>query len=336
MKFSRTRRGAVSVTVAALAALTMLGACSKDEAAEPPPEPTPTPTQSPTPSPSPTKKAKPKPKPVDPLTGGKVSKNGVYAVKIDNVQGAHPQYGISRADQVVVEEVEGSQTRFIGVFHSVLPQQVGPVRSARNSDLMFLPVYGKPGLVYSGANSKVQRQVQKASVVPIERSDREPSRPAPHNVVVNLKALSGKHKVGKTKDMGFTFAKKDSRWSKASKTATPQVRVGHDTFTFGYRAKGYDIKWNGAYNTDQTTRKRTRTDNVVVLSVKNVKDTKTTSNQSKVSQTVGKGKATLYRDGRKLSGSWSRSKLSAPMELTDSSGKDIPLKPGRTWILLQG
>lgn len=334
MKLSRPRRSAASVAVAALTAVTMLGACSKDESTAPPPEPTPsvTPTTTPTPTPTPT----PKPKPVDPLTGGKVSKNGVYAVKIDNVQGSHPQFGISKADQVVVEEVEGNQTRYIAVFHSTLPKQVGPVRSARNSDLMFLPVYGKPGLVYSGANSKVQRQVNKASVVPIERSDREPSRTAPHNVVVNLDALSKKHKVGTTKEMGFTFKQKDSRWSKAGKAASPDVRIGHDTFEFDYTKGRYKVSWNGQVNTDQTSGKQTRADNVVVLAVKNIKDKNTTSNQSKVSKTVGKGKATFYRDGRKMSGQWSRSKLSAPMKLTDSAGKDVPLKPGRSWILLQG
>ena len=265
-----------------------------------------------------------------------MSKNGVFAVKIDNVQGAHPQYGISKADQVVVEEVEGNQTRYIAVFHSTFPKKVGPVRSARNSDLMYLPVYGKPGLVYSGANSKVQRQVQKASVVPIERSDREPSRTAPHNVVVDLKALSEKHKVGKASSMGFTFKAKDSRWTKAGKAASPDVRIGNDTFEFDYTKGRYKITWNGMVNSDETTGKQTRADNVVVLAVDNVKDKNTTSNQSKVSKTVGKGKMTIYRDGRKMSGTWSRAKTSAPMKLTDSAGKNIPLKPGRTWVLLQG
>lgn len=334
MMMSRTRRSAVSLTVAALAAVTMLGACSKEETSGPPPSQEPTPSATPTPTPTPT--PKPKPKPVDPLTGGKVSKNGVYAVKIDNVQGAHPQFGISKADQVVVEEVEGSQTRYIAVFHSTLPKRVGPVRSARNSDLMFLPVYGKPGLVYSGANSKVQRQVDKASVVPIERSDREPTRTAPHNVVVNLDALAKKHKLDQAKKMGFTFKKKDSRWSKAGKSTSPDVRIGHDTFEFDYTKGRYNISWNGKSNTDQTGGKRTRVDNVVVLAVQNTKDKNTTSNQSKISKTVGKGKATFYRDGKKMSGQWSRSKLSSPLKLTDSAGKDVPLKPGRTWILLQG
>ncbi len=78
-----------------------------------------------------------------------------------------------------------------------------------------------------------------------------------------------------------------------------------------------------------------RADNVIVLHVRNRRDTASTSKISIVSETVGKGKAEVYRDGRKLDGSWSRRNAQGRLDLK-SADRTMPLKPGKTWILLQG
>ena len=57
---------------------------------------------------------------------------------------------------------------------------------------------------------------------------------------------------------------------------------------------------------------------------------------SVMSDTVGTGKVTIYRDGKKLTGTWKRTSTSGDLTFTDASGQDIPLKPGRTWVLLRG
>jgi hypothetical protein len=100
----------------------------------------------------------------------------VLAVKVENIAAARPQVGLASADIVFVEEVEGSLTRLVAVYHSRFPSRVGPVRSARNTDVELLPLFGKPGLVYSGANRKVQRNIDRASIKALPRSDRDPSR----------------------------------------------------------------------------------------------------------------------------------------------------------------
>ena len=85
-------------------------------------------------------KAGPKPTPGNPLTGGKVTANPVVAVKIDNTSAGRPQYGISQADVVYIEQVEGGLTRMMAVFHTHLPTEVGPVRSVRTTDVELLPL----------------------------------------------------------------------------------------------------------------------------------------------------------------------------------------------------
>lgn len=268
---------------------------------------------------------------MNPLTGRKGSANEVFAVKIENTAAARPQIGLDAADIVFVEEVEGGITRLIGVFHTTFPTKVGPVRSARNTDVELLPMFGKPGLVYSGANSKVQGQIAKASIEAIERSDRDVSRSAPHNVMVDLAAVAKKFKVGKAQDIGLRFT--ESAPEGAAKAPSASVKVGNDMFTFEHSASGYLPKWNkDSYGSGK---KAVRADNVVILRVQNRRDTQSTSNISVVSKTVGKGKAEVYRDGRKIVGTWSRKKTGGKLELR-AEGADISLAPGKTWIVLQG
>ena len=59
-----------------------------------------------------------------------VTQRPVLAVKIDNYGAARPQWGLDQADAVLEVNVEGV-SRFVALFHSDLPPQLGPVRSAR-------------------------------------------------------------------------------------------------------------------------------------------------------------------------------------------------------------
>ncbi|WP_395081651.1 DUF3048 domain-containing protein, partial [Ilumatobacter sp.] len=66
--------------------------------------------------------------------GSDVSNRSIIAAKIDNYPRARPQWGLDQADVVIEENVEGV-TRFVALFHSQLPDRLGPVRSARTGDL---------------------------------------------------------------------------------------------------------------------------------------------------------------------------------------------------------
>jgi hypothetical protein len=74
-------------------------------------------------------------------------------VKIDNVGAAQgEQAGLNSADIVYVILVEGGLSRYLAIFDSSdAPDEVGPVRSARQTDIPLLAAYGRIGLAYSGA-----------------------------------------------------------------------------------------------------------------------------------------------------------------------------------------
>jgi DUF3048 family protein len=276
----------------------------------------------------------PRPDPVDPLTGGRPDDSGVLAVKIENIAQARPQSGLDQADVVVVEEVEARLTRLIAVYHRSFPRRVGPVRSARNTDAQLLPVFGKPGLVYSGANRRVQRNLDRSSVRLIQRSTRDPRRAAPHNVFVDLRAIERSADLRAARPMGWTFARDDPAWARAATDATPAGRVGGDRMTFVRSGGSYVVRWNGKpYDGDG---RAARTDNVVVMTVRTRPDGNADVNgvRSVKSETVGHGAVTVYRDGRRRSGTWHRSSKAGPLRLVDAGGDPISLRPGRTWVLL--
>jgi hypothetical protein len=307
------------------------------------PEPTPaagpsTPAGSPSSKPTPTSSAatpQPDSRPTDPLTGGRASDNAVLAVKVENIAAARPQVGLSQADIVFVEEVEGAQTRLVAVFHTRLPKRLGPVRSARTTDAELLPLFGKPGLVYSGANPRVQRRLDAASLVPIYRLTRDHRRPAPHNVFVDLAKIARTERAGKAQSLGWTFTGETDAGQPDVEVTS---KVGNDVFAFDYANGRYTVSWRGQRYVDGDSGAVTRADNVVVMRVRNVPDGNhdVLGSPSVLSKTVGKGAVTVYRDGRKIAGSWTRSEASGPLRFTDSAGRPIALGPGQTWVTLQG
>ena len=120
------------------------------------------------------KKAAP-PEAVAPLTGvapaGDSLSRPALEVKIDNAdeRGVRPQAGIEVADVVYEEQVEGNVTRFLTIFNSTLPDQVGPIRSVRATDPNLVwPLGGV--FAYSGGAAPNVELIHQAPVNAIDES----------------------------------------------------------------------------------------------------------------------------------------------------------------------
>ncbi|HEV8670183.1 MAG TPA: DUF3048 domain-containing protein, partial [Candidatus Limnocylindria bacterium] len=83
-------------------------------------------------------------------------------IKVANDPAARPQAGIAQADVVLEIVVEGGITRYALVFQSQEPDRVGPVRSARQSDLNYLPML-KAIVAHVGASQEVTKLVRDAA-----------------------------------------------------------------------------------------------------------------------------------------------------------------------------
>jgi hypothetical protein len=126
------------------------------------------------------------------------AKRRPIAVRIGNEQAAWPAAGLSKADLVMEIMVEGGITRLAVVFHSQEADRIGPVRSARLSDLHYAPML-KGILVHVGAQATVLRRIRDAArggaFVDVDQFehggafDRIRERQAPQNVFTSTKRI---------------------------------------------------------------------------------------------------------------------------------------------------
>jgi hypothetical protein len=267
----------------------------------------------------------------------------VLAVKVDNTARAHPQVGVDAADVVYVEEVEGGLTRLAAVYSSRYPRAVGPIRSARISDIDLLRQYGSVGLVYSGS--------QRAMVEPLRSSSlrllsldagsrgfrRAADRPAPYNVIGDLRTLRERAGSGLSTPaaVGYRFGGPPSggRGASAVSVRWPAARL-RATWSAGERRWLLAMDGKAARTPDgrqlgATTLVVQRVD-VVPSPFRDVN-----RNRTPDSRTVGSGSALVLRDGRVYDARWSRRTAADPTTYT-IDGRPAVFAPGQVWVALVG
>ena len=174
--------------------------------------------------------------PAWPLTGvpvDAVADRPALAVKIENSIDARPQTGLNAADVVWEEVVEGGITRFVAVYHSNLPPEIGPVRSIRPMDpAIAAPLHGLlafsggvPTYVDAARSSGLQVLTQDSGIDGFHRTS---TRRAPHCGHSN--APSGRHSPARTRTNGSPH-----------RQTAPIVRAGWPA-----------TRWNGATDRDTT------------------------------------------------------------------------------------
>lgn len=265
------------------------------------------------------------------------------SVKIENSPDARPQTGLNSADVVYESLAEGGITRFNCIFHSSLPAEVGPVRSARLSDLWIVPQYDAL-FVFSGASNKVNRAVRAAGLPNLSQDvgvskpyRRSRERSAPHNLYLST---SGALEEAKKRGMRVTSALLGLQFDRRSTGSTstissveiPFSQANTSRWTWDSTSARYLRFNNGAVHKDAETGRQVSADNVVVMWAKYDAASRDVVGSTTYDVTLGgSGRATLFRDGVRVECTWVAEKDSPP-RFRDSDGKAVKLKPGRTWV----
>jgi hypothetical protein len=270
-------------------------------------------------------------------------------VKIDNAPKARPQAGINEADVVVEEGVEGGVTRFATLFQSHDSAAVGPVRSARSTDLLFAQQLGKPLFSYSGANAVFLDLVRKAPLVDVgvgrfpTAYHREPGRPAPYNLFSETKTLfaSAGDDVTPPPPL-FSYRPAGEAPPGAGSEPAPRVQAIwklNITTTVVYAwdeaSKTFRRTTDGAPHLDAAG-VQVSPDNVV-FQVVNYKNTGLVDRSGAAvpeAGLVGEGEAWVLTAGRLIKGRWSRPADGRTTAYTLPTGEPVRLTPGRTWVEL--
>ncbi|MGY2078193.1 DUF3048 domain-containing protein [Blastococcus sp. SYSU DS0828] len=289
--------------------------------------------------------------PTWPLTGvpaDAVPDRPALAVKIENSAAARPQTGINAADMVWEQVVEGGITRFVAVYHSTLPPEIGPVRSIRPMDpAIAAPLGGLlafsggvPPYIAAGEDAGLQVLRQDSGADGFFRTT---ARSAPHNV----------HAVPQTL---LDQADADHRTSPGAQFEHPEtgeqstaVAAGQPTATLDLELSGIsnprwawsaaDGRWlraEGSTPAVEAGGARIGAANVVVLRVDVVQTEARDPAGNPVPETVltGSGQALVASGGHTTEATWSKPAIGDRVQLTDPDGDPVTLTPGSTWVEL--
>ncbi len=251
--------------------------------------------------------------------------------------------GLDTADIVVEERIEANATRFLAIFHSEIPEEVGPVRSARTTDVKLLSALGSPLLVYSGANGGVQGQLNRTAgngdvvLVVDDGYGVNLYRNLEYRAPVNLFAdpvflvdKFGEQAGSPTPIVSFNQGAGDPRPTGetapgVSVSGEYEVAFVHVPGTGYVRVQGGEV---------HATREGVPlvADNVMVLETRY--EPSRIDPESIDAITTGWGRGTILIDGEMWVGTWERHDRTDQYRVIHRDGSEILLDPGTTWIIL--
>lgn len=276
---------------------------------------------------------------VSPLTGQSVGEDApdhaILVVKVDNTASAAPQVGLSGADLVVEQLVEGGSTRFAAFYWQEQPTAVGPVRSMRATDIGIVQP-AEATLVAAGGARKTRRRIEAAGIDLLEEDDpgfsRDDSRVAPYNLMVDLGVLSDSLDEATPPSSYLPFGAEDS-WPGGKKATTIEAEFSgvHTTSWRFEEGTGWVRPGSLAQQGDDFVPDNVLTMRVAVGDAGYLDPAGNPVPESKVS---GTGSATLFHDGEAVEARWSKDGTEGAIQLTDLDGEDLAVPVGKTWIEL--
>jgi hypothetical protein len=278
---------------------------------------------------------------------GRVGTDGpVLVVKVDDTTQAHPQIGLDKADLVYIEEVEGGLTRLAAVFSSVIPAQIGPVRSARISDIDLLSQLGHVAFAYSGAQAKLLPVIGAANLENLGAQRESPtiyprdeSRIAPVNLILRADLL-----MSKLMDQGVSIVNsKNLGWSFGPVPIGGQpilsVKLKWPANSYGANWSPSDSRWllTHANSPDMAADGSQLGPTTLVIQIVSITPSQYHDKFGGVtpfSATIGTGTGFVLRNGVAFAATWTRADASSGTTWTLPDGTLIPFAGGQVWVAL--
>lgn len=297
------------------------------------------------------------PAPVDdgisPLTGlafsdPSVANRPAIVAKVDNSSRGRPQSALSQADIVYVTEIEGGTTRLAAVFHSQTPNELGPIRSGRTTDLVITGSLNTPILLWSGANSVHRELLRRANLVDqgaLRRNEyyRASNRSAPYNLMasaVEMWQIAADANAGGAPPTHFEF--------RTDLITLPPTAVPVLTASLQYPSTAARWDWDAAagvfrrfQNGDEYVDAdgvRIGAANVLIAEVGSRFTGMIDTAGTRVNEQlfIGSGRGWVLSDGHRIEVTWTKPSLSSVATWTTADGVPVALQPGQTWVELIG
>ena len=271
----------------------------------------------------------------------------ILVVKIDDTNAAHPQIGVESADVVYVEQVEGGLTRLAAIYTPKLPPLIGPIRSARISDIELLAQFGRVGFAYSGAQSKMRPVIAAANLenLSAERNPpsiygKDPDRPGPVDMILKpdllLERANANPKIRIETATASVFPFGDAP---KGETNTAVAKVKWPSAKYELRWDSTNEKWLIYFNEkpNMAANGEHLYADTAIIQIVSITPSIYGDKFGEItpfSKTTGSGKAVMLRDGFSYQISWQRNLETDVTTWMSEDGGVANFKPGRTWIFL--
>ncbi|WP_409342899.1 DUF3048 domain-containing protein [Paenibacillus sp. MBLB4367] len=277
----------------------------------------------------------------EPLTGLPAEgerKDRPVMVMVENSPQARPQSGLDQADIVYEVLAEGEITRFLAVYQSQSPSEIGPVRSIR-------PYFVEIGdgldavLVHAGWSQDAINMIAKRNLAHFDevygdgtyywRSD---ERKMPHNLYTGIDKIRRGIANKKLRNdwngpiLAFLAPGKSAAGTPASHVTIPYLRGYNVSYDYDAGAGIYKRSMEGKPHLDAATQKQLTADNVLIVEAKH----QVLDNEGRRDVDVfGPGHGVLLQKGKRQDIVWERK---GGLIRAYADGEEQPLVPGRTWV----
>lgn len=279
-----------------------------------------------------------------PLTGSKVAdeaatRQPVTAIMIENSPDARPQSGLKQAGVVYEAIAEGGITRFLAIYQEAKPQLIGPVRSVRMYYVDWVAPYNA-SIAHVGGSAAALAEVRNGSYRDIDQFFnsgsywRATDRYAPHNVYTSFAKLDELNAKKGYKESTFKgFLRADGKASATPNATSIDMDISGPLYNTHYN---YDAASNTYLRNIAGGPSLDREDGQiapsVVIALKVDMSLVMEDGYRESIVTTGSGVADIFQNGTVTTGTWSKASRTAQIQFLDSSGKEIPLNRGQTWI----
>lgn len=268
-------------------------------------------------------------------------------VKIDNVEPARPQAGLTNADVVFEEMVESGLTRLAAVFQSKDADPVGPVRSCRSSDVDIASALNHPLFAYSGGNTRFVGLIRAAPLTDVGADlqggayFRTRGVP-PDNLFTRTTSLFPLAPAGAAAPAPL-FTYRVTGQAVAGAGAAPAVHVDVHfpaslaTWDYDAASQTYKRSQNGTADVVQGGQQIGAANVIVQMTPYETDGYAVGEGISPPppipkAVTVGTGTALIFTGGSVINAHWAKAAPTAVTAYTDANGVPIALTPGPTWV----
>lgn len=279
-----------------------------------------------------------------PLTGNLVkdeaaTKMAVTGMMIENSENARPQSGLKNSGVVFEAIAEGGITRFLVLYQQEKPQMIGPVRSLRLYDVEWLAAFDA-GIGHVGGSAAALSEIRNGSYKDLDQFFnsgsywRATNRYAPHNVYTSFDKIDALNTAKGYASSIFTgFTRTDGKVSKTLDATSINIDISsylfNSTYVFDSTTNSYARSQAGEAHLDRELGQIKP--NVVIAMYVDENTVLEDGNRENI-VTIGSGEAVIFQNGTAVNATWHKASRLDQITFTDSSGNDIPLSRGQTWI----